>query len=286
MPVKNARRLIGTKFYGVIEPLLAISPSLDMELKQADFDINARDYLSVAFFSGLFISISMFLVFSLVVQAFMPLEKAFSISILLSISFLLITILYLRIYPKMVTKKRMMDIERNLLYSIRHMHVQITSGVPVFDALVSVSQGNYGAVSQEFRIAVKEINTGLSVEKALENVTTRNPSPYFRRCIWQISNGIKSGSDLGNILHNIIEYISSEQKIMVRKYGAQLNPMTLAYMMVAVIIPSMGITLLMILSAFADVPIGESMLWGILAFLIIFQFMFLGVIKSKRPNLL
>jgi hypothetical protein len=57
-------------------------------------------------------------------------------------------------------------------------------------------------------------------------------------------------------------------------------------MMVAVIIPSLGVTFLMVLSSFAKIPVTEKMFWAILAFVAIFQFMFLGILKSKRPNLI
>ena len=40
------------------------------------------------------------------------------------------------------------------------------------------------------------------------------------------------------------------------------------------------------MSSFAKIPVTEYMFWGILGFVTIFQFMFLGIIKSKRPNMI
>ena len=93
--------------------------------------------------------------------------------------------------------------------------------------------------------------------------------------------------DLGiSALKSIIENIAAEQKIAIRKYGSNLNPLTLVYMMMAVIMPAMGITFMIVLSTFANLPISEILFWAILFFLGVFQFMFLGIIKSKRPNLI
>ncbi len=286
IPVKDAKKILGNKFYGLAEPLLKIMPSLEMELKQAGFELSGRDYISIAIFSSIFMFILTFFSFFIVTIFIIPVQKALPISFLIGSFFLIVTFFYIKIYPKLIIKKRILDIERNLLYALRHMYVQITSGVPIFDALVSVSQGNYGAISSEFKSAIKAINTGLPVEKALEQLTLRNPSQYFRRSLWQISNGIKAGSDIGSILKNIVDYIASEQKIMIRRYGSQLNPLTLAYMMIAVIVPSLGITFLMVLSSFSRFPVTENIFWIILIALAIFQFMFLGVIKSKRPNMI
>ncbi len=285
VPAVKAKRMLGTKFYGIAEPLLKIFPNLDIELKQADFDITGRDYLSIAFFSSFFMLFATYFTFIIVTFRSIELDKSLSMSFFIGMFFFAVTFFYIIIYPKLMINKRMMDIERNLLFALRHMYVQISSGVPVFDSLVSVSEGNYGAISRELKRCVKDINTGVQIEKALEGLATRNPSPYFRRTLWQISNGIRAGSDIGTVIKSTVEYVAAEQKIAIRKYGAQLNPLTLAYMMIAIIIPSLGITFLMILSSFAKIPVTESIFWVILGFLVLFQFMFLGVMKSKRPNI-
>lgn len=286
IPPKKAKALLSTTFYGLVEPLVKISPNFELELRQAGFeDITARDYLSIAVFSAIFMFLITYISIVVVAINAVPVYTAFSMGFLVGSFFLVVTFFYIRIYPKLLVKKRVLDVERNLLYSLRHMYVQITSGVPIFDAIVSVAEGNYGGVSKEFRIVVKSINTGTPLDKAFDEMTTRNPSQYFRRAIWQISNSAKTGSDLGHVVRGIIDYLAAEQKIMIKRYGSQLNPLTLAYMMVAVIMPSLGITFLIVLSSFAKIPITELTFWTILAGLIVFQFMFLGIIKSRRPNL-
>ena len=114
----------------------------------------------------------------------------------------------------------------------------------------------------------------------------KNPSPYFRRAIWQISNGIKAGSDISPLLKAVIDGIFAEQRIAIRRYGSQLNPLTLVYMMVAVVLPSLGLTFLLVLSSFSGLVISETIFWMILVFLAVFQFMFMGIIKSRRPNII
>jgi flagellar protein FlaJ len=224
--------------------------------------------------------------FFLITFRFVEPSKAIAVGLIAGMLFFFVTFFYVKSYPKLLLKKKVYDIDRNILYALRHMYVQVTSGVPLFDALVSVANGNYGQVSAEFKLAVRSIHTGVSVERALDSLTERNPSIYFRRAMWQISNGIKVGSDVGGILRNINEYISAEQKIMIRKYGSQLNPLTVMYMMMAVVLPSLGVTFLMVLSSFSKIPVTETIFWMIIVFVALFQFMFLGILKSKRPNLL
>jgi len=57
------------------------------------------------------------------------------------------------------------------------------------------------------------------------------------------------------------------------------------YMMFAVIMPSLGITFMIILSTFTGSSIvSPMMLVIILSGLIIFQMFFLSLIRTKRPN--
>ena len=283
LPVNRAK-IVAKRFYGLADPIARLSPTLRLELMQGGFNLDEREYLSIAIFTSLF---TLLLVFAPLAIVFLPLgiEKALSIGFPVSLLLALFTFFYLKHYPKLVVHKKISDVEKNLLYALRHMFVHVKAGIPLFDTLVAVSSANYGSVSSELRTAVKKINAGAPIESVLEELSLKTPSLYFRRAIWQLSNGIKSGSDVGSILKTIIDNISSEQKIAIRRYGSQLNPLTLVYMMIAVIIPSMGITFLMVLSSFSGASFSESTFWFILAFLVLFQFMFLGLIKSRRPNI-
>jgi len=74
-----------------------------------------------------------------------------------------------------------------------------------------------------------------------------------------------------------------KQILSVEEYGKELNPYTLMYMMVAVIMPSLGVTFIMILSTFTGMNLGNNVFYGILIGLVLFQLMFINLVKSKRP---
>ncbi len=179
--------------------------------------------------------------------------------------------------------KKIKDIDKNLLFALRNMEVQVSSGISLFDSLVSIAEGNYGVISDEFKKAIKKISTGKSEVEALEELILKNPSLYFRRIIWQITNSLRSGSDLSSTLKVIVDDLSYEKIVSIRKYGSQLNPMAMMYMMLAVIFPSLGVSFLMILSSFSNIQLTEMVFWLILGFTGFFQLMFIGFIKSKRP---
>jgi pilus assembly protein TadC len=284
MPLDKAMRM-SERFNFLAQRMSKMAPKLDLTLKQARIPLEKIEYLSLVLFSATFMALLigglMFVVSIYVVE----IVYGIMISVGIGAALFMIVIIYLLQYPKLFIKKRVKDMERNLIYSLKHILIQMKSGVPLFKTFVSLSEGGYGALSDEFRQLVKTVQTGGTIEDELDRIAMHNPSLYLRRAIWQISNGIKAGSDLSLVLKSIIENITKEQALAIRRYGSQLNPLTLVYMMVAVIIPALGITMLIVLSSFSGMAVTEVMLWGILGSLAFLQFMYIGLIKSKRPNM-
>lgn len=280
-PLERASK-ISRIFLWLSSKIVKFNPFLDQRLLQAGIEIKDREYLAIAIFSSFF---WFFLIFSLFTSLGFLLNKNF-LHLSLTFSFLLssIAFTYITFYPSLIISKKNRDIERNLLFAIRHLFIQVRSGVSLFDSLVSVSKGNYGLVSEEFSKCTKEIATGKEETVALEELAFRNPNVAFKRVIWQIVNCLRAGGDIGNTLNIMAQNLSEEQKVKIRKYGSQLSPMALMYMMFTVILPTLGITFLIIFSTFSGIQVPESMFYLILFVLTIFQFMFIGVVKNRRPS--
>ena len=190
----------------------------------------------------------------------------------------------LAMYPRLSVTRKVHKVEAYLPFGLHHLLIEVRSGVPLYNALVSIAQSKYGKLSEEFKRAVNEINTGKSEIAALEMLAKENPSLYFRRVIWQMVNALKSGADIGQTIKQIVDNLSEEQRISIKKYGAQLNPLALMYMIFCVIFPTLGITFILVISSFIGIGFDvQYMLIGILVFLLMFQFMLIGLIKSRRP---
>jgi pilus assembly protein TadC len=204
---------------------------------------------------------------------------------LVSIAISVLSFLYILLYPRLLAVRRIRSVERNLLYALRHMAVQVKAGVTLFDSLVYISKKDYGVISEEFAKCTKRISTGTPTTEALDEIALRNPSLPFRRSIWQLSNSMRAGVDIGNTLESMVKNLSDEHRVAIRTYGSQLSPLTMMYMMLAVIIPSLGITFLVILGSFSGILISETIFWMILLLLLFFQFSFVGIVKSRRPSI-
>jgi pilus assembly protein TadC len=193
-----------------------------------------------------------------------------------------------RFLPEIIIKKRVNNLERNILPALQNILVQLRSGIPLFDVMVNVASSDYGDVSKEFLTVVKQINGGIHQIDALEKVALENPSPLFRGALWQMVNGMKTGANLSDVLRDIMNNLAEEQLLQVEEYGATLSPLTMFYMIGAVILPAIGINFLIVIVAFMqlDQATTQMVFYGVFGFTTFMQLMFINIIKSKRPSLL
>jgi pilus assembly protein TadC len=279
-------------FYPLSSFLLKVLPSMEMELEGAKSQFDGKEYISGALltFTIYFIGIGAILVtwaFRNELIDDLKIRLAiFSISFIISLAIFM----YILAYPKWKSSKVKLEVEKNLLFAARHLMIQTNAGVPLFDSIVSISEEyddenlNYGAISKEFRKIVREVKSGKELTVALEESAVRNPSQYYKRAIWQLANANRAGANMGFVLKDIVEYLSSEQRIMIRNYGSQLNPLALFYMFTCIIAPTMGIIFLAIIVTIAGTPINDFVFITILVLLAIAQIVFIGLIKSRRPT--
>lgn len=260
-------------------------PSLDVRLKQAEIYLPLEEYLGRSIFISIFLFLITFaILFSLNVFIKLP-EGIYLFIYLVPIFISGLAFFYNLSYPSLVVSRRVKDIEKNLLFSLRHLLVEIRSGISIYDSFLSLSKANYGAISKEFEKVIKEISVGVPELDALEKLMIKNPSTDFRRILWQIANAIKSGADLGNIIEELVREFSLEQRTKIKMYGSTLNSLALVYMIFAIILPSIGVTFLIILSFFSGFGVSQGILILIFILVVVFQFLFIGLIKSKRPKI-
>lgn len=279
-PTKKAAKEATDHFSKLGDMIVKAFPSLKLSIYQSKIDLRPKEYASLIAMTSIFYLVLMTpLIFWVGLIAG---KVDFFLPLVVGGVFSTFIFFYLIQYPNLVANRRMRVLESDLLNSLEHMLIEIKSGVPLFNSMISISS-DYGEISEEFRKVVKEINAGKSEIAALEEASRRNPSLYFRRTLWQLTNSIKAGSDIGDALEAIVHNLTQEQIIEIRKYGQELSPYTLIYMLIAVIMPTLGITFLIILSSFAGLEIPKLIFPAIVIGLAIFQYFFMGIIKTKRP---
>lgn len=254
---------------------------MKLDLMQSKSSLSLREHIAVSLRTSINSTASLSLTLAAMGIIF---KKAAIVKIgLLSTPAIFLMMLYTALYrPKVQAKTRARRVEQELPYAMRHLLIEIKSGVPLYNAIVAASEG-YGECSVELKQIVLEINAGKPEIQALEDSIFRNPSVAYRRSFWQLLNAVKTGTNIETSLDNTVKNMLKDQLLSIKKYGQELNPWTLMYMMFAVIMPSLGITFFMILSTFTGMSLSGNMLIVLIIGLSLFQLMFMNLIKTKRP---
>lgn len=260
---------------------------LNENLKNIEVNLTGEEYIGIVLRSFI-ISFILLYVISSTVLFVLRVQKFYFFALGIASIFSIFVSFSQIVYPKVYISKKQREVEKDLLPALEDILVQINSGIPLFNIMVNISYGDYGELSQEFKKAVKKINAGIPEAEALNELGKINPSIFFRRTLWQISNGMNSGSDMAIVIKDNIKALNEEQVIQIQTYGNKLNPLIVMYMLMAVIIPALSVTFLTIISSMVGLPKNISILMfiGLFVFDILFQIMFLGLIRSGRPSLL
>ena len=290
IPFKAIRRM-AHGFYPITAFLLRFYPSLEIDLAENDSKLSAKDYFSGALIAGLLYFVGCLALLAPIAarNGLLGDQGARMIMLGFSAAIALAVFGYILAYPKWMSSRRQGELERNLLFAARHLMIQTSAGVPFFDSIVSISEEyedsrlNYGQIGREFGRIVKEVRGGRELTAVLEDAAAASPSPYFKRMLWQLANANKAGANMGFVLRDIVEFLSNEQRILIRDYGSQLNPLAMFYMLICIIAPTMGVIFLAIFASIAAVPVNELTFLAILVLLAAAQIVFIGLIKSRRP---
>ncbi len=258
----------------ILKKIVLSVPDLKLKLRQAGIIDDPEDYIKKIIFTSCFMSFGLALVIFLFLQTLWTfLFVPFMIPLLF---------MYFLKYVDIKIEQVKRSIDQEIIFAGRFLIIELGSGVAIHKAFENIEK-NYDVVGRYFGDIVNKTYLGTSLEDAINDTLIHTPSPNLRRVLWQILNSIKTGATVERSLNQIVDQIVREQQIAVKEYGKKLNPLAMFYMMVSIILPSIGTTMLVVLATFIGLNISMTMfvvLAGLIAFV---QFMFLSIIRTSRP---
>ncbi len=262
-----------------------VTPFLKVSLKKARLKIKPINYLNAIAFN----SILYFIIFSLLFSVLFYSQSnqlIQSIILGLSIGFLFFVLFFviLYMYPNILANKIGDIIDSELLYALNDMLVQVKAKVELYQALVNVVEGDYDYVSDELQMVVDDVESGKSMHSALKKLALGTKSNFMKRMAWQLMNSIKSGSDSIRVIESLISELKIHYHTIIGNYIKELNVLTLIYLTLAVVAPTIGITILIILSSFGGLSINKNSITIIVSLLLLIQPVLIGFINSRRPS--
>ena len=264
---------------GFVNRVASFFPALKSELRIAHLPYSPIEYVNKN------IKANTLYAFLFTILFFFVLQKAkLSLFLLVPIFIVLFILLfeYSLLNIKAKIKKREREIDREVLFVGRYLLVKLYSGRPLLNALVETA-GSRGITPKYIKEIVDDIDTGSTIEDALNNAMVYSPSDKLRRILFHINNALQLGIDVTKPLESVLEEITKAKALEIKKYGKKLNTLVIFYMLAAIILPSLGMAIFIVISSFINFPIDFRGLLVFIFFITVLQFIFITLFKSIRP---
>lgn len=219
-------------FKGPVESFTRSIKGLDYDLLRANIKMSKEQFVALMLGVSIFTAIFAFLMGVLLL---MPAD----ISLMLGILGFIGGFLYMRNYPRIVWRRRVVEVEKALPYVLRHMASLLSAGVGIAEAMVSVANADYGPISEEFDLMIRDMHGGTSFEDALMRFEERMASENVSRVVKQILRATKFGGNLADILYKLAEDFSFEYRMKLVEYIQKVNGVAFVYMFITIIMPTL-----------------------------------------------
>ncbi len=254
-------------------------PGLRTKLNQSGLRYSPHEFIKRTFVSAFYMTTGI----GVLIVVIMTELEVFSKMMYFIFPLLYIFMFYYMVkVPDVKIMRKGKEISKEIVFAGRFLVIELESGVSLYDAMINLSK-NYEVVGSYFKEIIDRVSMGTSMEDAIDETIESTPSSNLTKVLWQILNSLRTGADISKSLSNILDQISREQIIEVKEYGRKLNPLAMFFMVIAVILPSLGITMFIVLTTFISANIDLTALIAIAVFLGFIQFMFFSIKKSSRP---
>jgi pilus assembly protein TadC len=229
------------------------------------------------------------LVFSVLLSGFFALIL-YRLNVNPAIALLIFPVLLISFYvlikliPTFKVKNNKAFLESDLLYSARHLLLKIESGSSLINSLESVANLKTKS-SSYFKEIMYDISLGIPIEEAIDKAVVYSPSKAYTKILEEIQSSLSTGSDLRKSLRATVDDVTKEHLIQIQEYGRKLNPMSMFYMIIGTILPSMGTAMLVVISSLRliEIIIDIRILMSFAILLLCVQIFFILSFRSLKP---
>ena len=123
---------------------------------------------------------------------------------------------------KLAAVSRTRKLEESLPDALELVATNMKSGLTIENALVDSSRPEFGELSALLKRAAKQMFSGKSFEKAMQNASDMIDSELFNRTIWLLTEGMRKGGSIGELLLRISNDLRSESA-MKKEINANIS---------------------------------------------------------------
>ena len=121
-----------------------------------------------------------------------------------------------------IKAKRKKEVEENLPDFLREISSATSSGMTIFDAIISSSQGDHGRLTPELKKMAAQLSWGISVNEALENFAKRINTPSVKRIVVTINKALDIGGNTSAVFEAAAKEID-QVKLVEQQRKAEMS---------------------------------------------------------------
>ncbi len=147
--------------------------------------------------------------------------------------------LALYFYIDMMIYNRTKKMEEVLPDFLRFVSENLKGGMSFEKALWSSIKPEFGILAGEVRLAAKKVMTGQEVEEALNEFTSKYDSPIMKRAFDLITEGMKGGGRIAELIDRIIEDIEEMRELKAEMRTTNLSYIIFVTFVVLIVTPAL-----------------------------------------------
>ena len=259
-----------------IRKVASKNPNLNRKLKLAGSNQSPFQYVfQTVYLSGM-LGVGVF-IFIFILFSSDPIFPTLVIA-----NLLLIPIVYLFLFSIVDVKATQLgrELDRDLLFVSEYLLVTLESGVPLPNALEQLSKIDRPG-GKFFERILREFKMGEDLEVTLNHAIDYCPSEDFRNLIKKLKDSLSIGVQLDKTLVDFVNESSDKKLIEIQGYSKKLNPLIMMYLVLGIVIPSLGVTFFILFAAISGMNEAMLRLILIVIFLVMFLFQYFAYSSLK-----
>jgi flagellar protein FlaJ len=116
-----------------------------------------------------------------------------------------------------VKVKRKREVEDKLPDFLRDIASSTASGMTIYDAIRSASEGDYGELTSELKMMVAQLSWGISIQDALNNFAKRINTNEVKRLAITINKALEIGGNTSSVFNSAAKEIDQIKRVELQR---------------------------------------------------------------------
>ena len=268
----------------IIRKIIKANPNLDLDLKKSYSKLTPFSYVYQTIFLAFLLSFSISFIILIVMINKFGQYVFFGLIIFITLYYIFFKFFFS--YNSVKIKQIEREQDNDLLFILEFLLVDLKSGSNLGMSIENLSKIKR-PTSRFFKNILLDIKIGTDIENSIKNSINYCASYNLKVIMKRIYDSLEIGGNLDLTIENQIKEFSQKKIIKIKGYSKKINPLVTVYLLLGIVLPSLGITFFIVGATVLNIT--PSFLGLILSviFVIMFflQYLFYSFFRFQKETL-